>query len=181
MKDRREKKSYENPADRTASLQVADWCKLAKQGISIPVTTMLQGSSMEPLIRCRKDPVTIVPVNRELLPGDIVLFEREDGAYVVHRLYRISEEKQLVQTWGDNCCRPDKPVPVSAVLGMAVSFCRNGRVISLTTEEQRSYGIKWMNSRWKRPLWFAYRRCRSVMGRCRKKIRICAGRMKKMP
>ena len=50
-------------------LTVEDWCQLAKEGIAVPITTTLKGFSMEPLIRYMKDPITIIPVDRALIPG----------------------------------------------------------------------------------------------------------------
>lgn len=156
--------------ERTVNLSMQEWCGLVKKGVAVPITTLLQGSSMEPLIRYRKDPVTIIPLNRKLQMGDIILFERQDGAFVVHRLYHISDDGQTIQTWGDNCYEPDLPVSVSSVLGLVVSLKRNGKRVSLDTQEQRFYGIRWMNSRWRRPLWFTYRRIRSCIGRAVREI-----------
>lgn len=146
-------------------LSVHEWSKLAGQGVCVPVETVLHGTSMEPLIRCKRDVVTIVPTDRALTAGQIILFARGDGHYVVHRLYRINEAEQMVQTWGDNCFRPDEPVPVSAVLGIAVSLRRNGKDTSLVTREQCDRGMKWLNSRLRRPLWLVYRRLKGFAGR----------------
>lgn len=150
---------------RIVSLSMEEWCELAKKGIAVPVTTRLHGRSMEPTIRYMKDPVTIIPVDRELVPGDVVLFERADGVHVVHRLYWISEDKQTVQTWGDNCYSPDVPVEISKVLGIVVSFKKEGQILSLTTDEQRKKGLGWINSRFRRPAWFLYRRVRGFIGK----------------
>lgn len=151
-------------------LSVKEWSKLAGQGVRVPVETVLHGTSMEPLIRCKRDVVTIIPVDRALTAGQIVLFARGDGHYVVHRLYRINEAQRTVQTWGDNCFRPDEPVPISAVLGIAAACRRDGKDISLVTREQCDRGMKWLNSRLRRPVWLVYRRLRGFAGRivCRK-------------
>ena len=137
-------------------LTVEDWCQLAKEGVAVPITTTLKGFSMEPLIRYMKDPITIIPINRALIPGDVVLFEREDGKLVVHRLYKIIDERKMVQTWGDNCEAPDPPITASRVLGIVVSFEKNGKQILLDSDEQRKRGLKWLESKIRRPAWLAY-------------------------
>ena len=137
-------------------LTVEDWCHLAKEGTPLPITTTLKGFSMEPLIRYMKDPITIVPVNRALIPGDVVLFEREDGKLVVHRLYKIFDERKMVQTWGDNCKAPDQAIPADRVLGIVVSMEKNGKQILLDSDEQRQKGLEWLESRIRRPAWLAY-------------------------
>ncbi len=145
-------------AERSVSMPVEQWCTLVQRGAAIPVTIPLMGTSMMPLIRYEKDPVTILPLRRPLERGDIVLFRREDGAFVVHRVYRLSEDGSRVQTWGDNCLTPDRPVACSEVLGLVVSMNRRGREIPLDTEKQRRRGIRWMDSPLRRKAWFAFRR-----------------------
>ena len=137
-------------------LTVEEWCQLAKEGTSLPITTTLKGFSMEPLIRYLKDPITIIPVNRALIPGDVVLFERKDGKLVVHRLYKIFEERKMVQTWGDNCKAPDQLIPVERVLGIVISLEKNGEQIILDSNEQRKKGLEWLESKIRRPAWIAY-------------------------
>ena len=83
------------PADghsRKIKLSLEEWCQLAKEGIAVPITTPLRWISMEPMIRVNRDPVTFIPVSRDLIPGDVVLFKRQDGAYVCHRVYKILDK-----------------------------------------------------------------------------------------
>ena len=56
------------------SISVPEWHKMAQQGDAPPVRIQLNGSSMEPLIRIRKDYVTIVHMEGSPGIGDIVLF-----------------------------------------------------------------------------------------------------------
>lgn len=149
---------------RTLKLSVEEWCKLAGEGAAIPITTRLRWVSMEPLIRVNRDPVTFVPISRELLPGDVVLFERADGAYVCHRVYKILDGGNTVVTWGDNAERPDAPVSRSKVKGLAVAFERDGRRYILDSDEQRQKGLKWLESKWKRPVFMGYRKLRLKLG-----------------
>ena len=160
-------KSKENEYPRTLKLSLEEWCRLAGEGTALPITTPLRWISMEPLIRVNRDPVTFIPLNREPIPGDIVLFKRADGAYVCHRVYKILGGGKTVLTWGDNTDHTDEPVPRSDVYGLAVSYERDGKRYILDCDEQRAKGIKWLESRWKRPAFVQYRKLRRKIGELR--------------
>ena len=149
------------------NISISDWMELVAQGKKIPVTIQLHGTSMEPLIRGWKDLVTIIPVTEKVQVGDIVLFRRKDGSYVVHRLYQIKGE--WMQTWGDNCRFPDEPVPASSVLGIVCAVVKNGTNVLLNTDEQRKKGIRWMNSKFRKKIWFFYRFWKYQAGRVLRK------------
>ena len=138
-------------------MTLEDWACYAQKGVDIPIVVPLHGNSMEPLIRYMKDQVTIVPLKREPMVGDIVMFRRSDGAHVVHRVYQVTPEQVI--TWGDNCWGPDAPLQHRDVLGLVTAMQRRGRRRDLDTEAQRAYGKRWM-SRWRKP-WLHYRRLRS--------------------
>lgn len=149
------------------SISIQKWCEYAKSGIEFPVKIPLYGNSMEPLIRYKKDIVTVVPLKRELIPGDIVLFKRQDGIFVIHRIYKVNIQGRMVQTWGDNCFFPDQPVKLENVLGLVVCVDKNGKKYMLDTEKQRTKGVQWMNSVFKRKCWFIYREIRAGVIRCK--------------
>ena len=145
----------------TRTISLEDWARYAQKGVEIPITVPLHGSSMEPLIRYMKDEVTIVPLKRAPMVGDIVMFRRADGAHVVHRVYRVTQEEVI--TWGDNCLGPDAPLKREDVLGLVTAMRRNGKRYPLDTARQRAYGVRWM--RRGRKVWLAYRRMRGRAGR----------------
>ena len=146
-------------------LTIARWRELAQNGAPLPVTIPLDGTSMQPLIRRNRDLVTIVPLARDLLPGDIVLFEQPEGRFVCHRVRRIDDSR--VQTLGDNCWNPDVWMDRSQVLGLAVSVERGGRTIALDTDRSRALGRAWMASHPARMIW---RKLRSLGGRILRKL-----------
>ena len=83
---------------------------------------------MFPLVRWNRDYVTIMPFDREIVLGDIVLFnEPETGRYVVHRVWEI--KNNMVLTWGDHCDRPDGWIPQSCVWGKVNLIERGKRQI----------------------------------------------------
>jgi len=71
------------------------------------------GSSMHPLLHSRKDKVILVP--RKAKKPDIILYRRDSGAYVLHRIVR--EKKGSFIVTGDNQwqleeVRPDQVLAV---------------------------------------------------------------------
>ncbi len=119
-------------------ISIEEWCALAKEGTDIPVEITLAGTSMEPLIRMNRDKVVIVPPDGNTAVGDIVLFRRNDGAYVVHRVYRINGDQ--VVTLGDNCENPDKPISRDRILGKVVRIKRGNKIIDADSDRQRFSG-----------------------------------------
>ena len=128
-------------AFQTRSIPLEQWCALAKDGAAPPVTVCLEGDSMRPLIRRRKDPVTVIPLRRALKKGDVVLFHF-GGKYVVHRVWKLQNGR--VQTFGDNCWNPDAWVTEDQVLGLVVKYRRGGRAHRLDTPFARAWGRAWM-------------------------------------
>ena len=150
------------------SLSIEQWHQLALQGNMLPVTITLDGDSMRPLIRRRKDLVTILPLRGRIQVGDVVLFQNHQGIYVVHRVWKIKEN--MVQTLGDNCMKPDSWMPTASVWGQVVSVERFGRSWRLDTGAARAWGRFWMalypaRVLYKRGRQWAGRRWRSVFPR----------------
>ena len=123
------------------SVTIAEWYALAQQGVVLPMRVPLDGDSMRPLIRRGRDIVSIVPLKRPLKRGDVVLFEFPHGRYVVHRVYRMKENR--VRTLGDNCWNPDPWMPETSVLGLVLQAERDGKVIRLDTRFSRCLGRIW--------------------------------------
>ena len=152
-------------ATQTRSIPMEAWCALAREGAAPPVTICLEGDSMRPLIRRGRDPVTIVPLSRELKKGDVVLFTLRDGRYVVHRVWKL--KPGWVRTFGDNCWNPEPWFSEELVLGQVMRFVRNGRTVRLDTPVARAWGRVWMFSH---PIRLCYKRLRAFAGRCYRKL-----------
>ncbi len=131
-----------NDADRSLRLSIDQWHELCKEDVALPMRIMVYGSSMSPLIRIKRDYVTIVPMRREPIVGDIVLFRDFVGdRYVLHRVWEMHDD--TVITFGDHCFYPDAPMKRDCVWGLAVKIERGKKVISTDSEKARSMGLKW--------------------------------------
>ncbi len=153
---------------RKIDISVEQWHELALEGIYTSVTLKLDGESMSPLIRKQRDSVTVHPLGRKLKKGDIVLFVRNDGVYVIHRVYKIKGDEAI--TIGDDCVEFDAPVLNSSIWGLAVRLERNGKIINLDSIVSRIYGIVRMSTRhirrvWKKLIRFGVKIIKRMVGR----------------
>jgi len=112
---------------------------------------------MWPLIRGGRDSLEVNPVSHEkdlmdqIKAGDIIIFRRSDGAFVVHRVWKIVHKGQgglntpeglqyLIQTYGDNCVNPDTPVRPEAVCGIVTGIHRGDKCIDPSGTAARTIG-----------------------------------------
>ena len=149
-----------------SGLCLEKWRELGENGASIPMKIPLHGRSMEPLIKSERDLVTILPLVRDPLVGDIVLFRRADGKNIVHRVYRVFQDG--IQTLGDNCRRPDEPISQKDIFGIIVSVEKKGKTYQLDTEQQRTNGIRWI--KYGRPVWIEVQKIKAIGGTLIRKV-----------
>ena len=99
-------------------------CRMIEEGkenVPVPV----KGVSMRPFLR-DGDFAYLVSLPRKLKRGDIVLFQRKNGQYVLHRIYKILKNGSYLLL-GDSQLEPE---PVNAgQLRAKVSFVRIGTEI----------------------------------------------------
>ena len=101
---------------------------------------LICGNSMYPLIRVRRDYVTILPLKRTPLRGDVVLFsDPHRERYVLHRVWRIEESRIL--TWGDHCAHPDAWIPMDCIWGIAVKVERGKISLNPDSDVARRIGL----------------------------------------
>ena len=127
-----------NDEVKTKSLSIDEWCDMARKGIDVPVRIQLSGYSMQPLIRYKRDYVTIIPLRRQLMISDVVVFKTYDGRFCCHRVSKLNDGR--VQTFGDNTVQPDPWMPESSVIGLVTEVERSGKTYSLDCRAARAYG-----------------------------------------
>lgn len=116
------------------------WEALSKEeGMDVPMELPSFGISMWPLLHAKGDYIRIVPMRREIVKGDVVIYHREsDGKNVAHRVVRVCADS--IQTRGDNTKGKDEPTPKSTVFGLVTHVRRKGKVICITTRWWHFYG-----------------------------------------
>lgn len=119
-----------------------------------PAATYTTGCSMEPLLYERKTYVILQPVTGDLKPGDLPIYQRPDGVYIIHRLIRQGEG--WCYTRGDNCLHGEK-IPRHWILGVVTQIQRNGKIIRVTDRGYRCYVRVWSLLWPLRKLWYLLR------------------------
>ena len=88
---------------------------------------VVTGDSMYPTFRHRKDVVILQPVSRELKKGDVILYQRKSGQYVLHRIVTKPKNGEFI-CCGDNQWEKE-PMEASQVVALVSSFVRKGKTI----------------------------------------------------
>lgn len=126
-------------------LTLDQWRELTALDPELSVDVFTNGISMFPLLRVKGDSVKLVPFQREMEIGDIIMFIRADGKEIIHRLCWMDDN--AVQTIGDNCDRRDAIIPRSSVVGLVTHVSNRGHLIRVDTGFWRFYGkfMMWSN------------------------------------
>lgn len=109
--------------------------QLADQGQAYVRVT---GMSMRPLLRHLRDGVVIVPPG-SIRVGDIVLFDRRNGRYALHRV--IQKRKTGFTMAGDSQWHMEKNLPYDQIVGVAVCIDRGGRRIPCNHSFMKIYTV----------------------------------------
>ncbi len=127
------------------------------------------GFSMEPMLHQRKSTVVLkTPEDPSALQvGDVVLFHRDDGHYVLHRIVRVKKKKDKVQyvIRGDNCTYHDLVHP-DQVLGVMEGFYADEQNL-YTSVEDPGY-LEYVKRIRKRSVWLLW--LRRLPGRVLRKV-----------
>lgn len=100
-----------------------------------------RGVSMLPLIREGKDSVSLVAPDkkRPLRIGDVILYKTENEKYILHRIVKTDEKKNLIITRGDAHIDQDLPTSPDRVLAVMQGFWRGDIYVDCQNKKYRRY------------------------------------------
>lgn len=121
---------------------------LLQEGQTIQVHP--HGFSMYPLITSPSDSVILRPID-ETTPkrGDILLYRRETGLLVLHRVYRITKDGFYFT--GDNQTEVEGPLQSDQLLAVVTHICRKSHTFSVHHPVYRFCSHLWLMLRPIRP------------------------------
>lgn len=110
-----------------------------------------QGYSMYPLFVPERDEAVVEPADPvRLKRGDVVLYRRDGGILVLHRIWkRKGDQFYLV---GDNQREIEGPLRSDQMKGILVQVIRKGKVFSVRNVVYRFLAGLWLRIRLARPL-----------------------------
>nr|MBE6544537.1 hypothetical protein [Oscillospiraceae bacterium] len=108
------------------------------------VELSIRGVSMRPLLREGKDSVVLSPLMGRLKKGDIALFRRNNGAYVLHRVAKVADSRYSFV--GDNQYFLE-PVIDAQIIAVVSAIRRDGRLFECGNFAYRVYAFLWQTSR----------------------------------
>ncbi len=119
-------------------------CLMLRQGRSqVPVPVV--GVSMRPFLRTG-DTVLLDPITAPVRAGDILLFQRPDGKYVLHRVVKCCRDGSFLLL-GDNQMMPE-PVQPEQLRAIVVSARIGNQTVAPGDRRWWLYAHPW---RWLRP------------------------------
>ena len=112
----------------------------------IPIT----GTSMRPLLIAGRDTVTLKKCDSKLKKGDLPLYRRQDGAFVLHRVVGFTENGDYIMC-GDNQFLKEKGIAHNQIIGVVTEITRDGKTFSVESKKYQRYvklGLLLLNIRY---------------------------------
>lgn len=130
---------------------------------TIPIT----GTSMLPLLVQGRDTVTLKKCDAPLKKGDLPLYRRKDGAFVLHRVVQVNSDNSYTMC-GDNQFLKEKGIEHSQIIGVVTEIKRKDKAFSVEDKKYRLYvklGLLLLNIR------YPYKRLRYLLHLVKRKVR----------
>lgn len=98
--------------------------QLLAAGETLPLPVL--GSSMSPFLVHGRDTVWLSAPRKPLRTGDLVLYQRSNGKFILHRIYKVCDGSYTMI--GDAHNVPEYGIRENQIFGVAVSVRRKGKI-----------------------------------------------------
>lgn len=114
---------------------------ILEKGIDIMVTTT--GNSMYPLWKHKRDSALLTTCDKfNLKRGDIPLYKRANGKYVLHRIVKVNSHSY--DMCGDAQGYIEHSIPKENIIAVVKGFTRKGKQCSCKSLGYRAYSLFWL-------------------------------------
>ena len=104
----------------SAEVLMEDYRRLLQEDEIEALPLIVTGGSMTPFLIHGRDKVYLKKINRPVRKGDIVLYQRDSGSYVLHRVYEVKDSLYTMIGDGQDVLEPGIRQDQLVAL---VSFC----------------------------------------------------------
>ena len=101
-----------------------------------------RGTSMLPLIVEGRDSVMLVKPAGDIARGDIVLYRRDSGKFVLHRVIRVDGDSFTM--CGDNQITQETGIRREQIIAVVASLKIDGRTVSCESKKYRRFVARWL-------------------------------------
>ncbi len=95
--------------------------------VTEPVPLVISGSSMTPFLVHSRDTVYLSKIRQPLKRGDMVLYRRSSGNYILHRIYRAEEDSYTMV--GDAQFQLEPGIRPDQILAVVTAVRRKGKLL----------------------------------------------------
>lgn len=138
------------------------FCEQLNAGGKVSFTP--RGNSMRPMLRHGIDTVELSPIIGELKKYDVVLYRRDNGKYVLHRIVKAGESYTCI---GDNQYHREYGLRRDQMIAIVTAFTRKGKAYSTDSPGYKLYYRLWHYSR------FPRRVLRGIKYRIKRLLNVC--------
>lgn len=138
----------ENPTG-THEIQMMELAPLIEEILSSGGTAEITvtGNSMYPMLKHRKSQVRLAKPG-ELRVGDLPLYRRDNGAYILHRIVEITDDTDanaiLYTCCGDHQWHCEKGIQQDQIIAVVTDFKRGNRWVSCEYPIYHCYWRFWI-------------------------------------
>lgn len=113
---------------------------LLNDGIDVKIN--ITGVSMVPMLFPNRDCVVLRKVNGESVKvNDVILYKRDNGDYVLHRVWKVIENEFVMV--GDGQRVLERGIYNENILAKVISFTRKGKVCNVENKKYKFYIFIW--------------------------------------
>lgn len=113
---------------------------LPESGVALPL--LVSGSSMVPFLVHGRDTVYLSKITTSIKRGDIVLYRRNNGELVLHRVCRLTSEGLTMI--GDAQQDPESGIGADQLLAVTTAVRRKGKLLTRSDWRWKCFGRIWL-------------------------------------
>ena len=103
-----------------------EYRRLLKDENITALPLVISGNSMSPFLVHGRDTVYLSRLDRPAKKGDVLLYKRESGSYILHRVYKV--EKDSYTMVGDAQTQLEQGIRQDQIIAIMTSALRKGKL-----------------------------------------------------